>query len=232
MAINFPNSPQAGDPHSEAGIDWVYDGEKWVAQSEATFWARTNSTLSPSTAGDNISTTGDLTAGCTTTGSSGSSGEAQVVGYQQGSWTPEAWTAQVATTATFDDVGCVWARIGNRVFLDLVIDLATRGDAADGSAFRIAGLPYAPVQIATSSAVTASGCVGAWGGANTDPGGILTTVNATSGHLHFTRVAQGGANNPTNFNWSNVTSSFAIRASYIYLTDDTTWTPSNGATIS
>ena len=62
MAINFPNSPQAGDPHSEAGIDWVYDGEKWVAQSEATFWARAGSTLSPSTAGDNISTTGDLSA--------------------------------------------------------------------------------------------------------------------------------------------------------------------------
>ena len=232
MAINFPNSPQAGDPHSEAGIDWVYDGEKWVAQSEATFWARTNSTLSPSTAGDNISTTGDLTAGCTTTGTSGSSGEAKVVGYQQGSWTPEAWTATAATTATFGDVGCAWARIGNRVFLDLVIGLATRGNAADGDAFRIAGLPYAPVQIATTSSVTASGCVGAWGGADTDPGGILTTVDSGSGQLHFTRVAQGGANNPNSFNWSNITSSFAIRASYIYLTDDTTWTPSNGATIS
>jgi hypothetical protein len=33
MAINFPNSPTTGDTHTAAGVEWQYDGEKWVSQA-------------------------------------------------------------------------------------------------------------------------------------------------------------------------------------------------------
>lgn len=33
MAINFPNSPSTGDTHTAAGVEWEYDGEKWVSQA-------------------------------------------------------------------------------------------------------------------------------------------------------------------------------------------------------
>jgi hypothetical protein len=33
MAINFPNSPTTGDTHTAAGVEWEYDGEKWVSQA-------------------------------------------------------------------------------------------------------------------------------------------------------------------------------------------------------
>lgn len=31
MAINFPNSPTTGDPHTENGVSWVFNGKAWIA---------------------------------------------------------------------------------------------------------------------------------------------------------------------------------------------------------
>ena len=66
MAINFPDSPQAGDPHTEAGVTWTYDGEKWVSNNTAApaaLWTRAGTVLSPATAGDDVDLgTGDLSA--------------------------------------------------------------------------------------------------------------------------------------------------------------------------
>ena len=31
MAINFPNSPTTGDPHTENGVSWVFNGKAWLA---------------------------------------------------------------------------------------------------------------------------------------------------------------------------------------------------------
>jgi len=33
MAIDFPFNPRIGDKHSEAGLTWVWDGAKWVAEA-------------------------------------------------------------------------------------------------------------------------------------------------------------------------------------------------------
>lgn len=66
MAINFPDSPSAGDPHTEAGVSWTYDGEKWVSNNTAApaaLWTRAGTVLSPATAGDDVDLgTGDLSA--------------------------------------------------------------------------------------------------------------------------------------------------------------------------
>ena len=73
MALNFPNpatqtpvntfSPTSTPSASTNGITYLWDGQKWNAQTngDAAFWQRVGTTLSPATVGDNISTTGDLT---------------------------------------------------------------------------------------------------------------------------------------------------------------------------
>ena len=50
MSINFPPGV-SGATHSEAGINWTYDGEKWVSQSDASLWERNGSTLEPENCG-------------------------------------------------------------------------------------------------------------------------------------------------------------------------------------
>ena len=213
MAINFPNSPQAGDPHSEPGVNWVYDGEKWVAQSEATFWARAGSTLSPSTAGDNISTTGDLTDGCTTTGTGGSSGEAKVVGYQEGIWTP------TLSFGTANATNSTWFRIGNAV--TVYTTLSTFSDASTAQAVRVLSLPYANANAqAMGSAM--------YRYVNVE--GYTTTFVSNEGiYLYGGIAGDWAALFYSNLNSSGGTEMYI---SGTYLTDNTDWTPINGATIS
>ena len=47
MAINFPNSPETNDLHTaENGIQYVYDGEKWVVTSDFTGTINSNGSIS------------------------------------------------------------------------------------------------------------------------------------------------------------------------------------------
>ena len=220
MAINFPNSPSAGDPHSEAGIDWVYDGEKWVAQSEATFWARTNSTLSPSTAGDNISTTGTVTA------SSLILPTAPAVGYQQGDWTP----VFVSTTVSGGNVagtpytGTSWSRIGSLVTLNYTFNVGgnTPGNVNVNDTWVFSGVPY---NVQNFGQTLSQG----W-----------TTGDWDSGNRWFIQAFMFDNNGTDNIKWggsfagnsATVRAGKSWRCMLQYTTDDTTWTPINGATIS
>ena len=36
--IDFPGSPSAGDSHNQAGLTWVYDGEKWTSNKSSPAW--------------------------------------------------------------------------------------------------------------------------------------------------------------------------------------------------
>jgi len=74
MALNFPDpatqtpvdtfSPTSTPDASTNGITYLWDGTKWNAQTngDAAFWQRVGTTLSPATAGDSISTTGDISS--------------------------------------------------------------------------------------------------------------------------------------------------------------------------
>lgn len=74
MALNFPDpatqtpvntfSPTSTPSASTNGITYLWDGQKWNAQTngDAAFWQRVGTTLSPATVGDNISTTGDISS--------------------------------------------------------------------------------------------------------------------------------------------------------------------------
>lgn len=250
MAINFPNTPQAGDPHSEAGIEWVYDGEKWVAQSEATFWTRTNSTLSPSTAGDNISTTGNLTAGCTTTGDSGSSGEAKVVGYQQGSGTPyfvNITNAYTDVVSAYGSRAMTWARVGNLVTFNIYcVTAATWNQINGGQPGNFVGINGLPYHMPAGTASGFPSCtIGFWDemawdfrAASNDAVAGPTAYLGSDALGPTIRIAIaklsafGQSTENCIFSESVWKANSAIQISGQYITDDTTWIPADGATIS
>lgn len=57
MAITFPNSPSSGDTHTTSnGLQYTYDGEKWttIGTNSAGTWTRTGTTVSLTTAGDDL----------------------------------------------------------------------------------------------------------------------------------------------------------------------------------
>ena len=56
-AITFPNSPASGDTHTAGnGIVYTYDGEKWtsIGTNSAGTWTRSGTTVSLTTAGDDL----------------------------------------------------------------------------------------------------------------------------------------------------------------------------------
>ena len=56
-AITFPNSPSSGDTHTAGnGIVYTYDGEKWtsIGTNSAGTWTRSGTTVSLTTAGDDL----------------------------------------------------------------------------------------------------------------------------------------------------------------------------------
>ncbi|MGB0825097.1 MAG: phage tail fiber protein, partial [Synechococcus sp.] len=149
-----PANPEPGDlwwDSSETGGDnggrlyFRYsdaDSQQWVQTSNVggangQLWGKAGTTISPATAGD------DLAADCKTTGDNGASGTGQVVGYQQGTWTPTGLQG-VGSITGFD-----WSRIGNQVTISG--DLAAIATGNSG-AFVVQGIPYAN---------TISGCKGA-----------------------------------------------------------------------
>ena len=57
MAITFPNSPSSGDTHTTSnGLQYTYDGEKWttIGTNSAGTWTRSGTTVSLTTAGDDL----------------------------------------------------------------------------------------------------------------------------------------------------------------------------------
>ena len=58
MAINFPNSPVTGDDFDSSGVNWKYDGEKWVSQASGGSGGGASVTVSESPPGTAAS--GDL----------------------------------------------------------------------------------------------------------------------------------------------------------------------------
>ena len=152
------------------------------------------------------------------TGSGGSSGSAEVVGFQQGEWTP-VWTQGITTS--YVNTGGFWSRIGNTVFFTGRIQGS--GGSTTGDVVRMSGFPY------VQAAGLGSGCV------NIGYGGALfgSTVNYMglfSSNSSFIRFSGNNGNLMvgTDVSATNATCHF----SGFYHTTNTDWTPINGATVS
>jgi len=159
---------------------------------------------SPSSFGDDISAANLPTQG-------------SIVGYQQGAWTP------TLTVGTASFISPTWARIGNQVTVNC--SLGTFTDTTSNSPVQIEGMPYQVTGRSVGSAMVNKG---------------VTALGVQVDHVYIegTRLAfiNSGANDTDS--WQNLkhnnfgTNNCDIWFTIAYLTDDTTWTPQNGATAS
>ena len=140
-----------------------------------------------------------------------------VVGYQQGTWAPTYVSSEGNITGFTDVFWARWIRQGNQVSLNFYFRCVNASGYAAGDRVSLEGLPYSCEPDLVTSGF-------AYGSSNREVNvQFYVEVNGSG----------GGQMIFTCFNANGVVSQGArIGTSLTYLTDDTTWTPSNGATIS
>ena len=212
-AINFPSSPTAGESYTQNGATWYYDGVKWV--SGGTFG---QSALTPM--------------------------------YQQGTSTPyfvSITNAYADALSSYASQTMSWARVGNLVSFNLYCESGANwsltNGAQPGSFVGINGLPYHMVAGAASGYPSCT--IGYWNKmawtlldqdsfAGGNPTAYLgsDTLGPTVGLAYPTWASSGQDIARIAFSDSVWKGNSAIQISGQYITDDTTWTPVDGATVS
>jgi|14BtaG_2_1085337.scaffolds.fasta_scaffold46769_1 hypothetical protein len=172
---------------------------------------------------------GNLTANAKKLGT-GAAGTGKVVGYQQGTWTPVyAESGNLNNEATnYATRTARWWRIGDVVTVTATLNLASSAGISPNNALVLKDFPYICQNVnayyGSSSSVHANGWV-----ANTVVFvNILVPSNTTKADLYYTTSAQAGNYNGVDYSKIG-TGSMIFNLSY--LTDDTTWTPVNGAAV-
>ena len=180
---------------------------------------------SPTTIGDDTTINGDITADNITPGG-------QIVGYQQGVWTPS-----FIGPATYSLQGGWFVRVGNLVTAQIIITLdGTNGIDTDGF-LTMEGFPYMcsgsipGVEGTTQQSIINFSYFKDVTNASGDPifnfTGYVRTALADARFYHI-----GSTGTLLTSKNSSLTNDSAIRGQASYITDDTTWTPINGATVS
>ena len=188
-----------------------------------------------------------LTGSQTETGDGGSSGSAQVVGYQQGLWTPYfSLLNGDGAISNYDSQSGRFTRVGNQItayFFCVTRSLANgswdwQNGASTASATLIGGLPY---NHAASNPV-GSGFL-SWGTqlgrvSNNTPSitDVTIWIGANDSKMRLSKRVDGG-----NDTWGFqdvimsdfiVNSGSGLQGVVTYMTSDTAWAPINGATVS
>ena len=140
-----------------------------------------------------------------------------VVGYQQGVWTPACDTG----TLNYVTEKTRWSRIGNEVTVWAQLNTFS---TAVASRINIINLPYnCPFGQAAGS------CFYQYGGVGYDTVYVTNLDTYNGGVMQFYKATDTSWDS---LKYSNFTGTFDIYLKATYLTDDTTWTPINGATLS
>ena len=220
MTVNFPSSPSQGDTYTYEAITYTFDGEKWVGSTASSF---NDVTISGASANvilqGNDSITTDQTFTFPNSGGEIGTGPAGYsnVGYQEGDWVPSCDQGTLAYTAA----NTRWIRIGNMVTVQALLYTFSSTVA---STINIISLPYnCPVGQAAGSCFYQNCKVGYnvvyVAESGTYNGGIIQFYNTSTSAWDALK-------------YSNFTGAFTVYLTATYKTDDTTWTPINGATIS
>ena len=141
-----------------------------------------------------------------------------VVGYQQG-------IATLTSNAPLSSQGAYWFRIGNIITMQCTT-LFSSG-ISDTATLWVGGIPYPRLKGPSGSLAAASGCGGYICYASTSTVDSILFNGTNSGLMEF---RDGGGGRPAMA--MNLFSNADVRWVVTYQTDDTTWTPINGATIS
>ena len=150
--------------------------------------------------------------------------QGQIVGYQQGLYTP------VPTKGTVTSIPerCYWIRVGNKITINgSATDISNN---SSGDSFEITGVPYSCSAESYGSSMATR---------------IATIISTTScqvsasyinpdSKISFYVNAPAPGNSAKVIVYSDIDSPSASTVYWqiTYMTDDTTWTPINGATLS
>ena len=172
-----------------------------------------NQTFTFPSAGGELVTVG----GSTNTGSGGTGGSGQIVGYQQGAWTPD-FSQGTATT-----IRCNWYRIGNAVTF---YGQAGSFTSSAAEAIQIDGLPYPNASECICGSVMARDFSE---GLNGQP--FTASYISSASIISFYSVSSG-VWNQASYSEMSSQADFFIYWNGTYLTDNTDWNPQKGATLS
>ena len=234
LGVGLPPSVRAGVLTFEPrgfNMAWIKQGNPWTLKFEAqsggpnltsSMWERdpANGVITPKVSGDNL----DMTPGwikaknLILTDGTGAPVEKEVPGFQQGLWAP-----YIALLDSFDTIADrnIWSRTGNVVWVACYISNMT-APGSGSSAIRVTGLPYPPKTVCSGGSCMTRYC------------GIQahsTYVDTTADSLQFFESSTAA--------WEVVTvgriyaagNQGQVFAEAQYITDDTTWSPSNNASV-
>jgi len=158
--------------------------------------------------------------------------QGQIVGYQQGLWTPELASSDDTSVYTFTTQYGRWSRIGSMVTVHFYVQLASK-TVSGGGVQVVVGMPY--------------GLISADAGETVFNGSIARADNFTEGYTPSAcsmQIYSGRTCVTLRTNNTTDTTSYlavgpgrssataVVGGSITYETDDTTWVPINGATLS
>ena len=200
----------------------------------------------PTSIGDDTTINGDITANNLPTNGS-------IVGYQSGIWAPDfqgtsgasIWIQNGVPAANNADIwsSFTWTRIGQTVSLSATLGVKVVGGASDTDSIVLTNLPYtselgSQTVANTYRPFTETCLTGSFAKSATTYTSITAVVNNLGA---ATGIYSGEV---VYFLWNNLNLAVAlVQANQIsasgqlyftlqYQTDDTTWTPANGATLS
>jgi hypothetical protein len=149
-----------------------------------------------------------------------------VVGYQQGIWTPKMGATNGDSTHTYTGTVGIWTRIGNQVTIHFQAEIATLGSNGTGIA-GVTGLPYIPETTNSYSGVInyAAGFAASY-----NPVVLRSPLGGSYEGFAFYKYELSAGHSNVGVGRFNVGT--VVSANATYITDDATWTPINGATLS
>ena len=158
-------------------------------------------------------------------GDGGSSGNAQVVGYQKGVWTPTVSRGTVAGWNT------AWFRIGDAV--TIYAHLKDFTDSTNNN-LEITGLPYPVVSVTEGRVVGTALIINGQFSGNIPFDQICHGISGMSSTASLGLFASANNNQINQLKYANISSlaTFRMFITASYLTNNTNWAPENSATVS
>ena len=208
-------------------LQWIKAGYPWTLRFEAQagrgalenqIWERAADTIFPVNEGDDL----DMKGGCITSGclkvQPPDEEERDVPSYQQGVWTPVMSKGAYETIASRN----VWSRIGNTIVLSGYLRKLT---STATFTIDVSGAPY-PASCVCSGAATGNRI-------GTSVGGITQCyIRDSDSAIQFLCTSDAKTNPWESPKYSDANDADnGLYFSVSYLTDDTSWTPSNGAEV-
>lgn len=158
--------------------------------------------------------------------------QGQIVGYQQGDWTPRLASSDNTSVYTHSSQRGRWCRVGNMITVSFYTQISNKTESGVGVQV-VTDLPYSLIDdegantMFSGSISRATNFTNGWSPSACSIqvyGGktcVTLRTNNNSGSDAYTSVGPGRSSDTA-----------TCGGSITYLTADTTWTPINGATVS